>query len=275
MINHARTLLLNRTRVYFNRVRGAHYIPPDYQPVEVPRILQPVRNALIPASLDKLGELYVVEALLRVLHAPDIEPYIRMLDSRYTYLDQPTVLDLTAANPIQVSNHKDAASDVLPVYETRPENYPSDMFLAGHHRWIITPTDSTHVRIVYNRGGTDIIPITNGTTRSEVINLIPGYLSTYLNLPSKTLTGKFRLECSTDLAVPYNLGTIEEMILRYTSRPGIEPQIFSAVAGYEKQVEELYDTWKYNRETQLRVSAVAMSLIYQLENVRLNRGQRR
>ena len=70
MINHARTLLLNRSASYFTGVALSEYIPPDFVPVKLPASLAGMRDILFPQGIDKLAENTIAARLMQLLHAP-------------------------------------------------------------------------------------------------------------------------------------------------------------------------------------------------------------
>jgi len=272
MINHARTLLANRNAGYFADVPGAEYIPTDFQPVELTDTLKAVRDLLLPPGLDKFGENYLVSAVTHLIHAPDLLPYVELLDPRFTYTDSTEILARTTDKPIVKTSAQDAACNLTPNYKLYPSKYPTDFGLAGNHAWTITRTDAERLRVEYSRGPERIIVVTNGTRRTTTVALIPGYLEFYLTAPTTHLTGKFRYTCSTTLAVPYSVGEVQYDLEQYMARPGFREQVFAGVPGYETRISELMNVWQYSVEAPLRVGAVALAVIYQAEGLRVRRG---
>lgn len=272
MINHVRTLLLNRPASYFDGVSNAQYIPGDFQPVGLPVHLRTLRDIIVPQGLDKFGENYIADTIMRVLHAPDILPYVTKLDSRYTYLNSPELLARSVEAPLEQTRFQSATCDITPHYKLTGGGYPQDIGTSGVHSWTLVPTDLHRVQVTHNRGKEEILVVTNGTRQTTPISLIPGYLQVYFTAPTTKLTGWFKYTCSTSLAVPYNLGTIQAEIEKYMARPGNMQQIFTGVDLYANELVELQDAWKYSLEVNIRVAAVILGLIYQLEGLRLNRG---
>lgn len=87
MINHVRTLLLNRDpRSDSPENTGYEFVPPEYQYVTLPMALERFRNTLFGSAPDAVGMNYRLRQFLPILHCPDVEPYTLKLDARVTYL---------------------------------------------------------------------------------------------------------------------------------------------------------------------------------------------
>lgn len=87
MINHARTLLLNRSAASaIGRGSAAEYVPNNFLSVKLPNALEIVHRTLFsvfgPAN-DAV--IFRVRELLRYIHETELRDYIYALDSRVTY----------------------------------------------------------------------------------------------------------------------------------------------------------------------------------------------
>jgi hypothetical protein len=270
MINHARTLLLNRPADYFEGIPYSEYAPPSFTPVALSTDLRRIHEILIPKGLDKTGENYTAAAIMRVLHAPEIVPYLELLDNRFTYLDSVEALVRTTDDPVDIDVAQSTDCDCTPHYSVDGRNYPDAIVLSGQHQWTLSPTDSDRIQVAYTRGSEEILFVTNGTTKTTPIELLPGYLSVYLDVPTTRLTGSFRYIVTTNLAVPYNIGERQTELDQYLARPGAEENLFDDVAGFESTMTELRDTWRNSTEVTLRYSVAAVAWIYQIEGLRQN-----
>lgn len=100
MINHARTLLLNRpgaTRplpTYFLE----EYVDPAFTPLQLPGALATVRNVLIGDGSDDAYANFRLWQLLRLVHSTEYAHYITDLDPRVTYLRRRSVVDAGAVS---------------------------------------------------------------------------------------------------------------------------------------------------------------------------------
>ena len=108
MINHARTLLLNRdgskrpTPAFF----GEEYVPSTFGPVDLPAGLLTARTALLGGNPDDAGLNYMLWQYCRILHSTEFEDYVYNLDTRVTYLHTKSLVDY-AFGPA-VDNNEDA-----------------------------------------------------------------------------------------------------------------------------------------------------------------------
>lgn len=86
MINHCRTLLLNRDgRGYVVGVPGEEYTPPEFRAVALPRALQRVWQCLFGTDPDRPYLHYRVRQYLALLHAGPLAEFVTDLDPRITY----------------------------------------------------------------------------------------------------------------------------------------------------------------------------------------------
>jgi hypothetical protein len=90
MLNHVRTLLLNRAA---NEVPpgpefgglGEEFVPENYQPVELPGGLQAIRQVLFGQNPDRYMLNYRLYQLLTLLHSTELDEHVRLPDPRITY----------------------------------------------------------------------------------------------------------------------------------------------------------------------------------------------
>lgn len=87
MINHVRTLLMNRAK------DGAHYtepgeefIDPAFVPRLLPRTLRRAHAALFGSAPDRLFLNYRARQVMELLHSTELEEYVYASDGRVTYL---------------------------------------------------------------------------------------------------------------------------------------------------------------------------------------------
>lgn len=87
MVNHARTLLVNRSASdnvapnYYMR----EWIDPTFIPVVVPQSLRTIRDVLFDSNPDELMLNYRARQLMKCLHAGELSDYVTKLDTRVTY----------------------------------------------------------------------------------------------------------------------------------------------------------------------------------------------
>lgn len=86
MINHCRTLLLNRDSTQASISNFGHeYVPPTFRAVHLPTSLQRVSRALFGVVPDVAGMNYRLRQLAALWHTREIEPYVLRTDARITY----------------------------------------------------------------------------------------------------------------------------------------------------------------------------------------------
>ena len=83
MINHARTLLLNRAAA--PGTAGEEYVPPDFAPLTLSTVLQQADVALFGDSPDRTFRNVRLRQVLTPPHACELHSYLTDLDSRLTY----------------------------------------------------------------------------------------------------------------------------------------------------------------------------------------------
>jgi hypothetical protein len=89
MINHARTLLLNRSgRTYTRGLLGEEYIPEEYIPINVPSYVLTPRRILLGADPDRVFLNFRAWELLSLIHGTELEEFVYELDPRVTYWPQ-------------------------------------------------------------------------------------------------------------------------------------------------------------------------------------------
>ena len=86
MINHARTLLLNkpRSRMHYSDY-GYEYVPASFRPVSLPSTLGTLRQILFGANPDNYFLNFRVNELMSYIHATELAEYVYRLDPRVTY----------------------------------------------------------------------------------------------------------------------------------------------------------------------------------------------
>lgn len=86
MINHARTLLLNKSSAeYAPGDLGEEYLPPDYRAVVLPTKIDLARKIIFGADPDPDFVNFRLFELLSLIHNTELAEFIYALDSRVTY----------------------------------------------------------------------------------------------------------------------------------------------------------------------------------------------
>ncbi len=264
MINHVRTLLLNRRAAEMDDVVGSEYIG-DYFPVTLPTNLDSIRRAFYPTELDLFGEHEVTARLMQVLHQPELDTVTRSFDPRTTYQLADETIAKALTNPLTVTRFKDSACDMTLHYVLSPD-YTAARLTSGHHVWHLSSGNVESISIRHNDGPAelyDVVP--RHVTVTEHIVLVRDYLSVYFDIPSSELTGTYRFTLDLMVPVQYNYSTVLERLEAVMARTGGESLLFD---GTWEHLPVLLDTWHDSPETLLRLGAVALALAYQMDVLR-------
>lgn len=258
MINHFRTLLLNRDGPRLIPDPGEEYVPP-YRAVALSTALYSVRTRIFGADPDRSMLNYRLRQLLPIVHATPLEEYVLALDSRITYaLDADDLVSPALYAPV-VSKLSGTDADTLTILGLPT---PPDATGKMDHSFRIEPTGSGTVRVTVEQPG----------TRSSIIPFTPGDL-----IPLPDVGYSFRL--NTD-----NAGA--SWVVDTRNRPDAGPG--EIVAGIDTAGEpvilslfgaapvEPYLTflalWHEQDETPLRLTAALVALVYRTEERRLAGG---
>jgi hypothetical protein len=275
MINHARTLIANRTADYFDGLNGAVYIPENYRPVILNSTMQAIRNSIIPAGIDPQSELAVLSSVMRILHCPELATYTLTLDPRITY-SVDGLSQFTYRPELTRTFVRGVGCDITPGYVVNSLQLPSDPSLAGWHRWTITAVSRSTAHIASSRGRSYDVNMLNTrnstTTRSISVDLIPGYLKFYFDMPSSYLTGTYTLDIATLLPMPYDVADANAALTGLVIQPLYSTQIFKATPDTADIVAELRSNWLNAQEVTIKFGCAVLGYMYQCDALRVTNG---
>jgi hypothetical protein len=89
MLNHARTLLLNRSGdiAQNNAFFGEEAVPAEFKELNLPTFLDDIRRHLFGSDPDRAMLNYRIWQFMQLIHATELEQFVLDLDSRVTYVD--------------------------------------------------------------------------------------------------------------------------------------------------------------------------------------------
>ena len=259
MINHGRTLLLNRTGdkrpdpAYFLE----DYVPPDFQSVDLTDVLSRVYEALIGEAADNAYANYQVWIVLRAIHATEYASALTDLDPRITYLRERNLPDFG----FKVLSTNKPAIDVHPSVQF----YQTAVRRKLYHRWLMT------------MGAASLMLVTDMTGEGVAQRLVTG--TTGLTEPI-VLTGRDNLDIRLG-SYPVPPGAHWDLQGVLQSPTGL-PQIVTALEQLGGMVEdeilgsrqEPYPTfrklWKEHILLHYRLAGYLLGYIYKVEETRLN-----
>ena len=258
MINHARTLLLNRPASFNAGLQNTVYIPEDYSPVVLPPDLVASRDAIIPPTNSKQNELDVVNVVMGIVHSPDLLPYVLKFDNRITYAPQSVTPASLATGQVGYTMTQSMDCDVVPHYKF--VNHSVMVPVTGRYTWTIMSVDAQRVRVTNTKGMTEnvVLNLNSASTTSLPLNIIPGYLTVYFGLPSKEFTGTFRVNYTLDVRTSYDMvsgfANMQNALIARSS-------LFDS-ANDADVVPVLRDTWLHNPAYVTRYGAAVLAHIY-------------
>jgi len=269
LVNHARTILLNRAALEMAAVSDAEYIPPAFTPIRTDdQILIGFKNTVFPAGIDLSTENFILTALMKILHAPELESYTLMFDDRVTYTTDLSNLSELFDSRVSIdTTYQGAASDIEPRYVITEAGRPQALGLAGEHVWTFTDVDAYTLGINYSKGGKTEVQVVDraGANRTEDIPLVNGYLTAYFNLPSNTLTGTYRIVYRTHIPPAYTPVDILTNLERFLVKPLALSTIFRDRGVYSTELGELKTIWLNSKEAPLKLGALILAYLVQME----------
>jgi len=135
MLNHVRTLLLNKQPSAFDGL-PVTYVPPSFQSLVLSADMQGLHAILFPQGLDASASSYIADTIMTIAHAPELNAYALLPDSRITYAEtRPATVANLATPRVIVEQNSNGGSDVIPRYRLTVANYPTTLALAGTHDW--------------------------------------------------------------------------------------------------------------------------------------------
>jgi hypothetical protein len=261
MINHGRTLLLNRSGAtrpdptYFLE----EYVPEDFRPVPLPSELSRVYEELIGADSDDAYANYIVHIILRAIHSTEQSSALADLDPRITYLHDrdvpPFGFEVRSTDQPDVPIHPS-----VEFYETATRR-------KLYHRWLMNLPIASLASITSLTGdGITQEPISGGSGLTDPILLSePDTLSVRFGAYLLTAGSNWDLEgvLSTDMDLTRILTILEDL-----GGP-IEREILGSA-------EEPYPTfkklWENHILIQYRIAGYMLGYVYKVEEARLQNG---
>lgn len=157
MINHARTLLLNRTsKNYIPGSLGEEYIPPDYEAVDLPTHIATARKIIFGANPDPEFVNFRLCELLSLIHNTELAEFVYALDPRVTYWPRQVTDFYQAQKNVSVEKTGGAVDTFLYVNGTPISNIRAGV-LSGNYIVRLLTRDNA-LRLVINQiDRTDVV----------------------------------------------------------------------------------------------------------------------
>ncbi len=266
MINHGRTLLLNRPRNGrpSNSFPGEELIPADYRPVAYPSWIVRYMNVLFGRNSSALFVNQRLAQILTVMHSvEDFADYITELDSRITYR--------TDKIPVSMSNH---SFNTLSVTSNSPGSFnlvgeiTADV-LSGRSSWTwkLEALSSGTVRATDQRTGdaSDTeVTITGGLT--NVISLPGSDAGVTLSVPSLTAGYAWTLKYDAELNE-----TVTDLLRRLNGASRQDKLNLFGTAAVEPYLT-FFGLYEHHFNVAHRLFGVIAALMYRCEEARVGNG---
>ena len=150
MINHARTLLLNRTSENYIPGRiGEEYIPPGYVETQLPTHINTARKILFGARPDPEFVNFRLCELLSLIHNTELAEFVYALDPRVTYWPRQITDFYQAQKTVTVAQTSGTPNTFLYVNGEPIANIRTGVLAADYIVRLVTRDNS--VRIVVNQ----------------------------------------------------------------------------------------------------------------------------
>lgn len=264
MINHGRTLLLNKKatgEIDVSTTAGSHAIDPDFKPIKLTASLTKIYGILFGTAPDDLMLNYRSSEYLSILYAADLDFWLRALDARITY--DPTERD-----------ERLFYDAFLPTYEQTTNGEQKRLFFFDQHSadeirgrlqgaWTVSIDGDAGISI---RSATD----SSAADVAEAMSLDLG-LSQLLYLPGSSLG--IRLENCRDTAWSVRAAarprrTLVDVfnqldLLLRSEGAGV---IFS---GSVEPFTTAQNLWVSHLSMVHKLAGILLAYIYTLENIRL------
>lgn len=146
MINAARTLLLNMAGPYQGSTPGEEILPEDYRPKVLPPPLATVHRILFGSSPDRTFLNYRGRQLLQLLHATELDGYLRQLDDRITYLPF-TAQAFAGVFVSHVSRISGSVHGITSRAFLKGRQVADEQLGRTAYRWWIDVTDAATIRV--------------------------------------------------------------------------------------------------------------------------------
>lgn len=256
MINHARTLLLNRALPQNLDDLGEEIIPAAFQPFDVPSWMLPVRSVVLGARPENVYANFSVDRILRVVHATEYAGYLLQHDRRITY--DPHSTNTFAADSPRISVRTLAVGNIVDVSRIG-DLVADDVNGVMRQRW----------RILLADGVATATDVRTGDAVEQYIRVSDSALSSELPLPGSGLRVRLRMNSTQE---EHWFGNIELTATLKSSRDlsdvvaSLDAQRLDATrqlfgSGGDSRYSTFQRLWRVDNPLPYRVAGVVLALI--------------
>lgn len=264
MINHARTLLLNRSGGNQNlRDLGEEFIPESFRSQQLPSWLESYRRVLLGSRPENVYANFQVDKLLRIIHATQFEPYLTLFDTRLTYdpRDAGAFSDTQYGYSLQSAIEK--VTSVAPVSEV----YADELHGYMRYRWSFVLANQVATVTSMSSGRTTTLNLVDPTAAGRSV-------SDVVTLPDTTFQVRFSIHAPYTVAdwtdnfeltlLTRPTQEISEKVETLESLRDLEYSLFGT-DDVEPYVT-FYGLWRAAPSLPERITGIVLAIIYRLHS---------
>lgn len=265
MINHARTLLLNRNgATHMASELGGEFVPADFRAITLPTYIKNVRAALFGADPDLLMQNYRLRQLMTILHATELVEFLTDLDPRITYSTTGTSPFYNELFGITVRK----LDDTVGTLHVLGQPDPPDTRGRAINQWKITAVAGSRAQVERQTA-----PLSSAQYEYDLVD----GLGTPIDLPGSLL--QFQLSGVTtgetwlveSRARPTDeLGSIVEDLKSVGESTITELFGLGTVKQNTEPFRTFYNLWHDHPELSYKLGGLLLALIYRTNEVRSN-----
>ena len=259
MINHCRTLLLNRDGL---KRPGPSYflealVDPDFHPLLLSPGLQQLHDILLGVNSDNAFANYRLWQLMKILHSTEFVSYVLALDSRVTYTSMNPPVRLNSATFTGLN--LESAGSVILFVGAPVVTKQSPIILRN---WQVTLKDANTVTLAnWQDGSTVDVPITFDGGMTNTIPM-PGQPNFSIRISAQSLSVGASWMIETFAEPSGDLTDLLDPLTRYVLS---HPEIFMP---NQTPFTVFRQLWSNEVFLPYRLSGLLLAFIYQLEKVR-------
>lgn len=259
MINHARTLLLNRSGSTegYGGLPGDEYLPPAYRVKKhLPAYVVKLRSLLLGSDPDRVYANYRVRQYLALLHSTELAEFVTALDPRITY---------------DVDNSDLFVPSIFNVLSPDPDN----LFLSGqlgspdrtgraHHQWEVTVSTSSTVRVSRQTKPLQL-SVQDYTIENSLSSLV-SLVGSDMQLRFKPGVGQ-RWQLEGYARPTKDLGEILAELESLGASSMLDLFGIGSPRGATEPFKTFWNLWKDHPELAYRIGGVVLALIYRMNEL--------
>jgi len=260
MINHARTLLLNKKG---SSRPGANFfleefVEPSFMPTVLPGYLTALHDALFGRDTDDGFINFRLRQYMLVLHNTEFVSYVTGLDPRITYANKPSPeVQRSSTNAVALNAE---GEDIAIAFEGAATNRDARVVL----RWVLEVPDGSSAKVTFEP--TNKFAVYSVTCGGQMSSLIPLY--PYMKYSVRIINPTIPVSAKWELSVfqPPTAGLNDVMAALEKMDPAVLSQLFAGSTPYST----FKDLWNKHNLLPYRLSGVLLAWVYRVEALRTN-----